>query len=707
MASLTETSTNQSAPARARRKRLTLRQRVTVGATGLALLAALMLLLASSAFDRMKRAQAHSDSAHHLTLEGQRLLRMGGELLLSQGSKSSRDGLRSSVESLSGHLEALAPDDPVLAEAALKWPPLRARVEQLLALRWIDVHDDDTLIAYGRLVQGMERLKPILQSAQDQAERTASAELQTGELWLMGGLLGLTTLAALGGVTLVRLLDHQLGGDPGLARRIAGAIANGELDTPVPVSPEHPKSVLAALEHVRQRLLDRRTIEAQVQYLARHDSLSGALNRASFNELLNVAFAQARRGKQGLAVMYIDLDHFKAVNDTLGHAHGDEVIRITAKRLRELLRLGDHLARLGGDEFAIIVQQIARPQDFDVLAQRIIDSLTQPVLLGAHAARVGASIGIAQYGADIADCEELMHKADLAMYRAKTKGRGCWSLYDEQLDDKLKDQRELMNELRTAIGSEQLSLYYQPIFASDGLRLLGHEALLRWAHPSRGMVKPTDFTGPADTAGLMQALGEWVLQKACSDAMQWPSPLAVSVNLAASQLRQDKLVNSVAAALNASGLPALRLNLEIKESILLPQHEAVTHTLVGLSSLGVGIVMDDFGSGPASLSYLWRSKFEKLKIHRHLIATLDTDPHAQQVVGSIIAMAHSLGLSVSAAGVERQEQMQLLQKLDCDEVQGYLFGRPDSLPALLANNAASKNKCSGQSAGSASSAAQS
>lgn len=680
MATLTVTEPAVSRIEFARLKRLTLRQRVVWGAAGLAILAAVMLLLANSSFERMARAQAHHASVQNLAVAGQDFLRLSGELLLTQGSKSSRDALTAAVASLSMHLNGLPRHDPARAEATLKWPPLVARVNELLALRLIDPHDDATLIAYGRLIKGVERLKPGLEAAQRLSEQTVADEHRSGKFWLMGGLLGLTALTTLAGVALTHLLDHQLGGDPGVARRIAIAIAEGELDSPVPVSPEHPKSVLAALEEVRLRLLERRAIAAQVQYMARHDSLSGALNRAAFNELLTVAFAMARRGSLGLAVMYIDLDHFKGVNDTLGHAHGDEVIRVTVKRLRELLRLGDHLARLGGDEFAIIVQQVSSPQDFEVLAQRIIDSLTQPVLLGDKAARVGASLGIAQYGPEVLDCEDLMHKADLAMYRAKTKGRGCWSLYDGQLDDKLKGQRELMSELREAIGSTQLSLQYQPIFAGDGIQLLGHEALLRWAHPRRGPLLPHAFISAAEAAGLMEPLGEWVLQQACAAAMRWPSPLMVSVNLTASQLLQGKLVNGVSAALNASGLPALRLNLEINEASLLPQRDAVTHTLVGLSNLGVYVVMDDFGAGPASLTYLWRSRFDKLKIARSLIESLDTDPHAQQVVGSIIAMAHSLGLRVGAAGVERAGQLAELRRCGCDEVQGYLLGRPSAAP---------------------------
>ncbi|MDC8772669.1 putative bifunctional diguanylate cyclase/phosphodiesterase [Roseateles albus] len=665
----------------ARPKRLTLRQRVVWGAAGLALLALVMLLLARAAFERMDEAQARSNAAHHLTLDGQRLLRLSGELLLSQGAKSAREALARTMTHVSDDLAALPQSDPVSAEAALKWPQLKTHIDDLLALRLIDAQDDSTLIAYGRLAKDMEAFKPILLAAQDRAERTASDELKAGELWLVGGLLGLTALTALAGIGLVRLLDHQLGGDPGLARRIARSIAKGDLDSPVPVSPQHPKSVLAALEHVRMRLLERRAIEAQVQYMARHDSLSGAFNRASFNELLNIAFAQARRGSQGLAVLYLDLDHFKAVNDSLGHAHGDEVIRITAQRLRELLRLGDHLARLGGDEFAVILQQIASPQDLEVLAQRIIDALTQPVMLAGKAARVGASIGIAQYSAEVVDCEDWMHKADLAMYRAKTQGRGCWSLYDEQLDDKLKGQRELMSDLRAAIGSSQMSLDYQPIFAHGGEHLLGYEALLRWEHPQLGPLLPLAFIEPADAAGLMEALGDWVLQQACAEAMRWPSPLTVSVNLAASQLLHGKLIKSVTAALKSSGLPALRLNLEINEAILLPQREAVARTLEGLSHLGAGIVMDDFGSGPASLSYLWRGQFDKLKIDRSLIEALDTDPHAQQVVGSIIAMAQALGLQVSAAGVERSGQLAQLNQLGCNEVQGFLLGRPAPMKA--------------------------
>jgi diguanylate cyclase (GGDEF)-like protein len=444
----------------------------------------------------------------------------------------------------------------------------------------------------------------------------------------------------------------------------------------VPHDSRHTHSVMAALEHVRQRLLERRAVDDRVRYLAQHDTLSGALNRHSFNELLSLSVQHSRSSGAGLAVLYIDLDHFKEVNDTLGHAQGDEVIRVVAQRLRGLLRRGDHLARLGGDEFTIVMHDVNQPQDVQQLAQRVRDELALPITLGVDVARIGASVGIALLDESVIDNEDLLHKADLAMYRVKTEGRGQWGMYDDHLDGKLRARREMVRDLRAAIGTPQILLHYQPIYASCGQRLVGHEALLRWQHPELGMVPPAQFVPLAEDAGLIDELGSWVLHEACREASTWHEPLAVSVNLSVAQLEHGDLVSTVARVLDLTHLPAQRLNLEITESMLMTNSAETVRTLQGLAAMGVGIVMDDFGTGYSSLAYLWRFQFDKLKIDRSFVADLQPDSRAHTVVQSIISLAHALGMKVTAEGIERPDQLAALQRENCDEMQGFLLGRP-------------------------------
>jgi diguanylate cyclase (GGDEF)-like protein len=546
-------------------------------------------------------------------------------------------------------------------------------------VRLIDVRDEPSLVNYGALIAGMESFLPAVVAAAGRADAAAAAALQRASLWLFGGLVGLTALAAVAGLLMVRTLDRQLGGDPRDAHRVSLSIADGDLDTPVPVDAAHAHSVMAALEHVRLRLLDRRAIQERVQYLARHDMLSGALNRASLNEVLSLSIQQARGSGDALAVFYIDLDRFKEVNDSLGHALGDEVLRTTSERLKELVRRGDHLARLGGDEFAIVAHGLRRREDVEALAARVLESLAQPVTLGMQNVHVGASVGVALLDGSVVDHEDLLHKADLAMYRAKAEGRGNCSIYDEQLDGKLRDRIELVRDLHAAIGTQQLFLHYQPIFGRDAVRPRGYEALLRWRHPRRGMVSPAVFVPLAESSGLIERLGHWVLHQACHDAARWQDPLWVSVNLSVAQLERGDLVEAVADALDRSGLDAQRLNLEITESMLMSHRDATVRSLEGLGRLGVRIVMDDFGTGYSSLAYLWRFRFDKLKIDRSFVANLTPDSRAHTVVRSIVSLAHSLGVSVTAEGIESPAQLELLRAEGCDELQGFLLGRPGPL----------------------------
>jgi diguanylate cyclase (GGDEF)-like protein len=421
----------------------------------------------------------------------------------------------------------------------------------------------------------------------------------------------------------------------------------------------------------RDRLADER-----MRYLARHDSLSGLLNRASFGETLRQAAWRQAGGGADFAVLCLDLDRFKDVNDSLGHAAGDEVLRQVSARLRALVRHGDSVARLGGDEFAVLQTGVDGPEAVSRLAERIVQTLRQPYELGGTTVLCGASLGAALFGTDADNEEDLMHHADLALFRAKSAGRSTFSFYDASLDEQLHKRRELTRDLREAIGSSQLRLHYQALHAADGRTVTGYEALLRWDHPERGAVPPCEFVPLAEDTGLIGPLGRWVVQRACAEAASWPGELTVAVNLSAAQFRHDDVVALVKGALEASGLPARRLEIEITESLLINNTEQVLQTLRALSAMGVAIAMDDFGTGYSSLAYLWRFPFHKVKIDRAFTQHLGQDEKVDLIVRSIITLAHSLHIRVNAEGVETEPQLQALQAQGCDEFQGFLLGRP-------------------------------
>ncbi len=433
-----------------------------------------------------------------------------------------------------------------------------------------------------------------------------------------------------------------------------------------------------------QRLTDRRRDEEKIRYLAEHDVLSGALNRASFESVLNATAQAAGVSGEAFAIHCIDLDRFKEVNDTLGHSAGDEVLREVAARLNALHRPGDVLARLGGDEFAVLQATQNSPRDVEAHGRRIVEALARPMDIAGSRVPCGASVGAACFGIDATEINDLLHKADLAMYRSKTSGRGRFSFYDEALDSELEERRLLAIDLRTALADNALSLHYQPLFdATDSDSAVGFEALMRWTHPVHGNVPPSVFIPLAEECGQIVTLGTWAIEQACHDAVQWTDATHVAVNLSPAQFRADApdVVAVVARVLESTGLAAERLELEITESLLISDPEKVLDSLNRLSSLGVRIAMDDFGTGYSSLSYLWRFPFNKVKIDRAFVKELEGEDKVSLIVASIVTLAHSLGMRVNAEGVETESQREALRKLGCDELQGFLLGRPAPLEA--------------------------
>jgi diguanylate cyclase (GGDEF)-like protein len=441
-----------------------------------------------------------------------------------------------------------------------------------------------------------------------------------------------------------------------------------------------------ALVQAWLRLMERRRADERVRYLAAHDVLSGALNRASFQEALERAAWRHEQGGPAFAVHCIDLDRFKEINDSLGHAAGDDVLREATERLRTLVRAGDAVARLGGDEFALLQIGVRGADDASALAERAVQALSQPYSAAGQQVGCSASVGVARIGADAATVEELMHRADVAMYRAKTAGRNRYSFYDAELDRSLEERRTLVRDLRAAATEGGLSLHYQPLYDADGRSLVGYEALMRWQHAQRGPVPPSTFIPLAEECGMIDGLGEWALQEACREAAGWQAPLRVSVNLSPAQFRPEHdLVGVIARALDAAGLPADRLEIEITESLLMSNAETALKTLTALSLMGVRVAMDDFGTGYSSLAYLWRFPFDKVKIDRAFTHGLGSDDKVALIVRSIVTLAHSLGIRVNAEGVETTGQADLLRRLGCDELQGFLLGRP--APAATLNHA--------------------
>jgi diguanylate cyclase (GGDEF)-like protein len=422
-------------------------------------------------------------------------------------------------------------------------------------------------------------------------------------------------------------------------------------------------------------ITERRRAEKQIAHMARHDALTDLPNRVLLRDRLAHALAELPRDKR-LAVLYLDLDHFKGVNDTLGHQMGDELLKTVAARLRDCVRDVDTVARVGGDEFAIIHTGIEQPNDAAMLARRICDAVKEPCELHGHAAIVDTSIGIALAPGDGTDPTELLKNADMALYRAKADGRGTYRFFEPAMDARMKTRRTLELALRGALAKGEFELHYQPLVNLDDRRITCCEALIRWQHPERGLIPPAEFIPIAEEIGLIVPLGEWVLRQACADAMAWPADVKVAVNLSPIQVMNQNLVAVVVGALAAAGLPASRLEVEITESVLMQNSEATLATLHRLRELGVKISMDDFGTGYSSLSYLRSFPFDKIKIDRCFISGLATGDDSVAIVLAIAGLARHLGIATTAEGVETRQQLQQVKALGCSEMQGFLFSAP-------------------------------
>jgi diguanylate cyclase (GGDEF)-like protein len=422
-------------------------------------------------------------------------------------------------------------------------------------------------------------------------------------------------------------------------------------------------------------ITERRRAEKQIVHMARHDALTDLPNRVLLHERLTQALCDLPRDRQ-LAVLYLDLDHFKGVNDTLGHQIGDDLLKMIAARLRDCVGEDDTVARVGGDEFAIIRTGIGQPDDAAALARRICEAVKQPCELNGHAVMSDTSIGLALAPGDGTDPIELLKNADMALYRAKADGRGTYRFFEPAMDALMKSRRALELALRVALANGEFELHYQPLVNLDDRRITGCEALLRWQHPERGLVPPAEFIPIAEEIGLIVPLGEWVLRQACLDAMQWPSDIKVAVNLSPLQVMNQNLVAVVVGALAAAGLPASRLEVEITESVLMQNSETTLATLHRLRELGVKISMDDFGTGYSSLSYLRSFPFDKIKIDRCFISGLATGDDSVAIVMAIAGLARHLGIATTAEGVETRQQFQQVKALGCSEMQGFLFSPP-------------------------------
>ena len=429
-------------------------------------------------------------------------------------------------------------------------------------------------------------------------------------------------------------------------------------------------------------ITEQRQNEARIRHLARHDALTDLPNRIEFLDQMAKAEAALQRGEMA-AVLYVDLDHFKAVNDTLGHAVGDEVIKQAAVRLWGTTRETDLLARLGGDEFAILLRPIESGDTAARVADRIIKAMSAPMNIGGQQIEIGASVGIAVGPVDGTTTDQLVNNADLALYKAKSEGRSTYHFFETGMDADLQQRRSIEAGLRLALQRNELRLMFQPLLDIRENRVACVEALLRWDHDDR-TISPVEFVPVAEETGLIVPIGVWVLNEACRAAAGWPGEVRVAVNLSPVQFRQKDLVAQVKSALFEAKLPPVRLELEITESLLLTDSESTIEALHELRAMGVRISMDDFGTGYSSLSYLRSFPFDKIKIDRSFMRDLTTRADSQAIIRAVIGLGQSLGMSTTAEGVETEEQLAMVREQGVSEVQGFLFS-PPLQPAALAN----------------------
>ncbi|HEY9453319.1 MAG TPA: EAL domain-containing protein [Bradyrhizobium sp.] len=425
-------------------------------------------------------------------------------------------------------------------------------------------------------------------------------------------------------------------------------------------------------------ITEQRQSEVKIEYMAHHDSLTGLANRVLLNDRLELALGRVQR-EEMVAVHHLDLDQFKAVNDTFGHPCGDRLLRIVAERLCGLTGEADTISRMGGDEFVIVQTAIADPADATSLAQRVIEELSEPYDIDGQQAVIGVSIGISVGPGDGSSPDKLLRNADLALYRAKSDGRGTFRFFEPVMDLQMQARRIMEQDLRKALPAGEFELHYQPVVNLASNEISGFEALVRWNHPIRGMISPADFIPLAEEIGFIVPMGEWIIRQACTTAAQWPDHLHVAVNISAIQFRSPGLMQLIVGALAASGLAPTRLEIEITESVLLNNREATLAVLHQLRALGIRIAMDDFGTGYSSLTYLQSFPFDKIKIDRSFVKNVTENASSLNIVRAVAALANGMGMTATAEGVETAEQLDRIASEGCTEMQGFLFSRP--LPA--------------------------
>lgn len=431
--------------------------------------------------------------------------------------------------------------------------------------------------------------------------------------------------------------------------------------------------------------------ERRISFLAHNDALTGLVNRARFTELLKQNVARLERYGSPFAVLYLDLDQFKTVNDSMGHMVGDRLLEMVARRIKNIVRETDIAARLGGDEFALILANECETATVAGLAARLVEDLSTPYQIEGEFVSIGVSIGIAVAPINGIRPDQILRNADLALYRAKAEGRGAYRFFEAQMDSDLRERRMLEAELRQAIAENELVLHYQPLVSAEDNRPSGFEALVRWNHPIRGLVPPSEFIPLAEQSGLIKQIGDWTIEAACAAATVWPGDLNVAVNLSARHFQLSDIVSVVRDALDKTGLPPHRLELEITESLLIENPDEVIEKLNRIQALGVTVAMDDFGTGYSSLAYLLKFPFDKIKIDKSFVTASSEDAVARDILRSIVSLGRTLKIHITAEGVETLEQVEFLREIACNQLQGFYFAKPleelDLAGYVLANAA--------------------
>ncbi|MCK6575966.1 EAL domain-containing protein [Myxococcota bacterium] len=508
-------------------------------------------------------------------------------------------------------------------------------------------------------------------------DRTRGTIVRTNEAAqrMFGGLTPAEAAQWLGPLT-----SAPVDGGRAMAREVSLARPDGRnLDIEVavhPLSNGHQRIVCAVLRDVSER----KQVEQRIRHQAYHDGLTQLPNRALFNDRLGVSLAQARRARENVGVLLLDLDHFKTINDTMGHDLGDELLVQASDRIRRCVRDGDTIARLGGDEFVVLLPRLENPTQAGTVAERILNALRAPFGLGGREVHISSSIGVAVHPQDGDDASTLFRNADLAMYHAKQQGRNAWMLHDASMNEQAADLLELKTELLYALRNDELFLELQPQIAGATGELCGFEALVRWRSPKRGIVPPGRFIPVAEETGLILAVGEWVLRAACKQVRDWLDAglpaVRIAVNFSARQFLERDLVERVERALNETGCPPELIEVEVTESIAMKHADRSVAALQAFRRMGMAVALDDFGTGYSSLAYLRQFPLDRLKMDRAFIKEMTAGDNSRTMVDSIISLSHSLGLEVCAEGVETPEQIAILRTLGCDLLQGFGLARP-------------------------------